>query len=155
MTAVATLSRAPRALGEVGVLMPTPNVGLLSRVIAHIEANPEEWQQEDWRCETGMCVAGWAVQIDGGRWFHPSPDGTVLDALLHARPGEETAEWAECYGVTDAVVTAADRAQAVLGLTDAEADSLFCASNLLDDIYEAAKDILRRAVAQRLAEVTR
>lgn len=43
------------------------NIELLDRVIAHIEANPEAWDQRQWAiqmpCRTAFCLAGWTVHI--------------------------------------------------------------------------------------------
>ena len=43
------------------------NVPLLRKVMEHIEAHPEEWDQETWvsTCETKACFAGWACWLSG------------------------------------------------------------------------------------------
>lgn len=65
----------------------TFNTTLAEQVLGVIDARPEEWDQQSWRCETGMCFAGWAAELTeaqwlterGSRWFTtmvtvPNPD---------------------------------------------------------------------------------
>lgn len=66
---------------------PTPgrvvNIDLLDRALARIDANPEKWTQREWRCETGMCLAGWVAAVAGASWELPdTPDHDyVLDPV--------------------------------------------------------------------------
>lgn len=51
---------------------PTPNTELAYRVLDHIDAHPDQWDQARWwaaspHCGTAGCFAGWAVQLSGGR----------------------------------------------------------------------------------------
>lgn len=41
---------------------------LLDAAIARIEADPSSWDQDDWRCSTGICLAGHVAEIAGGEW---------------------------------------------------------------------------------------
>ena len=36
------------------------------RILDHIENNPDQWNQRYYRCNTGMCYAGWAVVLSNG-----------------------------------------------------------------------------------------
>lgn len=47
------------------------NTPLARKVIDQIIAVPEEWNQEDWRCGSGMCFAGWAIELSGYIWAWP------------------------------------------------------------------------------------
>ena len=104
----------------------TPNVPLLRKTLEHIEAHPEQWNQEFWRCGTGMCFAGTACDLDGGEWM---ADGS---AHLARREGEQFQpdEWAPGREV----IHARFRARTVLGLTRHQAAALFCADNTLPDL---------------------
>lgn len=42
-----------------------PNAELAYRVLDHIDAHPESWDQETWYCETSACFAGWAALLSG------------------------------------------------------------------------------------------
>ena len=44
----------------------TPNAELAWRVLDHIDAHPESWDQNVWGCGTAACFAGWAVRLSGG-----------------------------------------------------------------------------------------
>lgn len=43
-----------------------PNAGLAYKVLAHIDANPKEWDQATWKCGTAYCFGGWSVVLAGG-----------------------------------------------------------------------------------------
>lgn len=68
---------------------------LADRVLAQIKAHPETWNQEDYRCETGMCFAGWACELSGVQWYGGpdedysdytvGPDGSMVPADVVAR----------------------------------------------------------------------
>ena len=101
----------------------TKNIPLLKQVLAHIEANPETWRQDSWRCETGFCFAGWTAELTGAKWARPEKQ---LDPNVLRGDGESE--------------HVADYAQRVLGLEENEADLLFSMFRTLDD--------LRRMVAE-------
>src|ERR1044072_2947244 len=44
----------------------TPNAELAYRVLDHIDAHPETWQQDSWHCGSSFCFGGWAVALSGG-----------------------------------------------------------------------------------------
>lgn len=108
------------------------NVDLLDRTLAHVEAHPDEWNQLTYRCESGLCFAGWAAVLAGGRWVEPEKYSSVLVAE-EGDPDEDRLH-------TSGSVHAHDRAQRVLGLDGDTADDLFAAGN---DIHD-----LRRIVAE-------
>lgn len=72
---------------------------LLVSVYHHIKRSPEHWIQQTWRCNTGMCMAGWVVAAGlpeisaneraeaGASW---SPQGYVVCDLL---PREWVLPW--------------------------------------------------------------
>lgn len=114
-------------------------LALLDAAIAHIEAHPETWDQEHYRCESGMCVAGWACELAGGQWVADaaSRDGYLLAADAAdeyiIQPGA-----AGEYGIRSTlpcpVVAAADRAERLLGLSWGQRVELFASENTLADI---------------------
>ena len=124
---------------------PTPNVELLDRVLAVIKADFDHWDQSAWRqpavdgCGTALCYAGWACELDGGIWA-AKPDELYSEYLV-ARDGEPP-EW---HHDRVALVFVRDRAQAVLGITDAEASALFQGSNGLADLRHQVNRIKARA----------
>lgn len=47
------------------------NIAYMKQILKHIEDNPQTWTQETWRCDSGMCFAGWAVDLsDRFEWTH-------------------------------------------------------------------------------------
>jgi hypothetical protein len=115
-----------------------PNIERINRVIEHIEAHPESWDQRFWaartECGTTHCAAGWAVRL------------YVLDSAPAWNFGYPLgdARW-----ITSGVAIGhsfdfyADLAADVLDLTDAQASDFFWASNSLEDL-KAIRDILVR-----------
>jgi len=115
----------------------TVNVDLLDRTLAQIEAHPETWEQRSYRCESGMCFAGWAALLAGGRWAEPE---NSWNGCLVAEDDDLPEHTHGCdYGGPG--VHAHERAQRVLGLHEAIADELFCAGNDIDDIRRIVADI--------------
>lgn len=71
--------RAPQPTGSRD--MTTPNTDLAYRVLDHIDAHPEQWDQGFWwddkaeiwtdggrpSCGSAGCFAGWAVALSGGK----------------------------------------------------------------------------------------
>lgn len=44
----------------------TPNAALIRKVMAHIRAHPEGWNQNDWGgCGMSHCFGGWALVLGG------------------------------------------------------------------------------------------
>jgi hypothetical protein len=119
---------------------PTPEqIDLVQRVLAQIETHPETWKQSTWRCETGMCFAGWAVELTGRRWAFPTdpntPFGTVNSCLVLAEPDDEDA-WRHWKSPIETirVTSAGNVAARLLGLDEAEADTFFSAGNDLNQL---------------------
>lgn len=108
------------------------NVTLLKQTLAHIEANPSEWKQTRYRCGSGLCFAGWAVQLAGGRWFS-DPDATLSEALI-AEPDDLTSGTFPAPDGSQRLVWVGNRAERVLGLSDDQSSDLFYAANTLDDL---------------------
>jgi hypothetical protein len=80
----------------------TPNAELAYRVLDHIDAHPEQWNQGRWigktECGTVGCFAGWAVVLSGAE--------PVIDY------GDETGEYgasAELDGKADLISDMAER----------------------------------------------
>lgn len=109
----------------------TPNVPLLRETLARIEANPAEWDQTSYRCDSGMCFAGWACDLSGGTWPFP-PTSYSYAHYLDAVDGDPVDEVKVIDGRR--VVVAQDRARRILGLRWAVAGRLFEADNDLVDL---------------------
>jgi hypothetical protein len=101
----------------------TPNVPLLRKTLEHIEAHPQEWDQVRWRCESGMCFAGTAADLDGAQWLYGA--GPML-----RRREDDPAD--DRYAPDRLHVRT--RAQHILGISEDQADDLFEATNTLDDL---------------------
>lgn len=57
------------------IIMPV-NVPLLDATLNHIIQNPKDWNQNEWRCGTSYCFAGWAAVISG--WEPVEKEETVF-----------------------------------------------------------------------------
>lgn len=95
----------------------TPNAELAYRVLDHIDAHPEAWQQGLWvtDCGTAYCFAGWALTMTGHTLgpdgYGVRLDGQVVDGLKVRRA-----------------------ATAELAITEFEAAELFASSNDREDL---------------------
>jgi hypothetical protein len=63
--------------------MTEPNAELAYKVLDHIDAHPEQWNQGDWlgktSCGTAGCFAGWAVVLAGLDLLFDEPDPEFPD----------------------------------------------------------------------------
>lgn len=127
----------------------TINAPLLRKVLAHIEALPADavkgWDQRTYRCETGMCFAGWTAELTGAVWapMHVYPSGVYAVA----EDGENDLSDVSPYGE---FVWVADRAARLLGLTYRQADLLFSSRNTLQDLRDIIDDLCAQAMDERL-----
>lgn len=115
----------------------TPNAVLLKRTLAHIEAHKDEWDQDVYRCGTGMCFAGWACQLAGGRWAFPAD--SERPQYLHAVQGDEP-EAVHFIG-GHRVIRAHVRARRILGLSHTQAYCLFDEDNDLRALRRMVTDL--------------
>lgn len=117
--------------------MPVPNLPLLRKVLDHIDAHPEEWDQWQFArvvsCGTAFCVAGHAAVMSGAEpVFSPGSDRTCT-----FRTAEGWTVDVESY------------ARDLLGLTPDEASvvdgGLFDTANDRADVQRIAEAIAARA----------
>lgn len=111
------------------------NYPLLRKTMEHIEAHPEEHDQDHWglktACGTVMCFAGHAAVLDGATpiWNQgPSDRHPEMEAVIRNGSAMRVEQYAGM----------------ALGLTDKEADELFWGADDIDDV--------RKVVAKFLAE---
>jgi hypothetical protein len=113
---------------------PVPNLPLLRKVLDHIDAHPEEWEQGSWAiqssrysCGTAYCLAGHVAVMTG----HEPAWDSIAQGEFYA--DHTTAD--ACIG---------DVAQAELGITTEEADALFQADNSRTALREISEIIAAR-----------
>jgi len=113
--------------------MTTPNIALLEATMAYIETHPEEWNQETWRCGSGMCFAGWAATLNGREWATKDANAEGAADIV-VKPGEFPFAGpemvydadADVYRRTDRTVASVSVvAEHDLGLTEEQTDILF------------------------------
>jgi hypothetical protein len=106
-------------------------IDLLRRTLRQIETHPETWNQGTWRCQSGMCFAGWTATLAGREWAYPdsSPDSSMLLA-----EEEDPQAFVMRWDDEPEVIYVATAAKALLGLDETEADLLFYGGNTLRTI---------------------
>jgi hypothetical protein len=120
-------------------------IALAQRTLEQIKAHPQEWDQTTWRCQSGMCFAGWAAVLNGRRWLHPDdPESEIVVATSPEEPGARERDLAWYDGGEPGRMTwgthVRNAARADLGLTETEAVIMFGSSNELADLeYCVAK----------------
>ncbi len=126
------------------------NVDLLGKTLAYVEAHPDEWHQQSWRCGTSMCFAGHAVALAGIPFADPDSNdddilGRDLPRWLAARLG---LAWNEALGSNEV-------AAALIGIEpyperfDGEpgVEHLFAPNNDLDDLRRIVAELCDTAEA--------
>jgi len=128
---------------------PNRGLALLDEAIGQIESG-KDWNQGQWRCQTGMCVAGWVAQLAGGKWATRADDWYSY-ALIAEPEDQEGVITLEPDGILPSygrkVVGAMYRATRLLGpdLTEDDCGRLFAGDNGVDDIRA-----IRDGIAERL-----
>lgn len=143
---------------------PVPNAGLLDATLTAIRENKTRWYQGYWRttmkrigrgakvtsptCGTAMCFAGWAVQLDKGRYLVPdSKAATYPGPAYHLellRPRKAEIKNGDAFYDSEVgaqVITVRRRARNVLGLTRDEGQWLFHERNSLTTLRRVVRDI--------------
>lgn len=132
---------------------PDLNIELLTKVMEHIEAHPDEHDQSFWAhrsdCGTAFCFAGHAVNMT------LRPDESLYWEKLDA-PGVELvgATWIETDPLSQTYqppVLISERAARVLGLTVSEASDLFMATNTHHCLREAVDRLIEAEQCRLLA----
>lgn len=118
----------------------TVNVELLRRVLEHITAHPETWNQGVWAagakgCGTAYCAAGHAVVMTG----HKIDWASAYDGV---------AEFVIDEGITNPAwhPTISEVAEAELGLTYEQAEELFEGDNTLAELWDLAEQFTDGAI---------
>lgn len=96
-----------------------PNIDLAKRVLDHILRNPREHKQDQWRCQSGMCFAGWACVLSGAEFVSDDPDHEDYYYVRDLN-GEKVPLW--------------DHATDALGIDILTSTALFEADNTIQDL---------------------
>jgi hypothetical protein len=126
----------------------TPNVPLLRKTLAHIEANPDQWDQSSWinECGTAFCFAGHAVRLHGGRIVESNDDEAYVVPPLGEEIKDTGGWWVREVGGTPAVYIQ-EYAQELLGLDYQQGQRLFDALNYLHDLRRIVAELCDAAEA--------
>ncbi|MGW3819550.1 hypothetical protein [Streptomyces sp. NPDC005046] len=133
----------------------TYDVVRLDKAIEQIALHPETWQQDEWRCGTGMCLAEHIVEQNGDQWA-TGPEDRFGDMVLvpEDTPGSASAEdFQRQYRTVLPVIpkgmswmTAETRANSLLRLFGNH--SLFASDNTLREI-RMYRDMMARGEIPR------
>lgn len=128
--------------------VPDLNVGLVTKVMDHIEAHPEQHDQKNWAkivdeleyqrtgCGTAFCFAGLTIHLGGPERIRWVWDGIRSGMFADMDTGQ--------------VVPVQPSAQLLLGLTNYEAELFFHSYNTVSDL-RAMVNALVKAENQRFA----
>lgn len=111
---------------------------LALKALEYIEAHPEEWDQETWRCGTQCCIAGHVARIAGCTWANPRDDEEDFEDVL-----TPDGTWR---------LTAQEAARQLLGLSYVGADYLFSHANGMSDLRRFIDEFLPESVPVRSSE---
>ena len=99
------------------------NFEVANDVVAFLEEHPDQHKQDVWRCQTGMCFAGWTAERIGLEWENKVTQGNWTDGNLKNK-----------QHVSNVI-------QEFYGFTIDEADCVFDVGNTVEDIKWAIKTI--------------
>jgi len=117
---------------------PSPTV-VLAGAMAMIKARPDLWDQSEWRCETGFCLAGWYAEIDPRvSWASDDLESPESILLVERDTGEK--------------VPVSTWFRQSLGLSQRSADIITDPGNALDDLEWMVADVLDKRVVGLLDE---
>ena len=126
------------------------NVKLARKALAWIGRNKASWNQDTWRCRSGMCFAGVVCELGGGKWLTSSRNDDLASFLV-PEPGDlpDQLMTVKFRGREVKAIHARQRASRLLGITDYEDScnaliTMFGASLRLDQIRA---EVNRRAEA--------
>jgi hypothetical protein len=98
--------------------MPNP---LLRETLEYIENHPEEWDQEEYLCRTGMCFFGHALLLSG---------------KVRIKPKSFWFEWKTGERLGDIM----HETSALLGISEDEGKRLASSSNKLSDLRSLVEE---------------
>lgn len=119
------------------------NIVALNAALDWIEANPDQHNQGEWRCGTGMCLAGVVCHLDPDTaWYSHADDYTDVLCMDHERAAAEVVRVAEATptGVGALLLTIPFRASQILGINGGY-EGLFAPDNTLTDLREMATEL--------------
>lgn len=119
--------------------LPRPNLPLLRKVLDHIDAHPEEWNQAQFApqvgdCKTTYCVAGHAVAMTQG----VIPATVVIAGCYAVAPADRSGDWEQA-------------GREALGLTRPEASAMFYGSMTPGDYGVGTCREAVQVIAERIA----
>lgn len=110
---------------------PLRGVALLQATLLHIQSFPEKWYQGDYRCSSGLCAAGTAGVLAGGRWVNSNPRGEA-NGFMVAEEDDDPDFVTTRNG--QPMIHVGNRARRVLGLGFYQSLELFSGGNTLEDL---------------------
>lgn len=126
---------------------PTPNLPLLRKVLDHIDAHPEEWNQMSWARNFALADGFWSVSKSE---IESATGRELCDTAYciagHAVAMTEGIEWTkDGYGTPASGADWYDAGARALGIESWEAAALFDSGNDRTDVQAAAERIAARA----------
>lgn len=144
--------RAVLSAGRSQYVSPNRGLALLDEAIDQIEMHAKaaeaggkcQWEQGEWRCASGMCLAGWVSQLAGGKWATPvssDNDYQPYEDCLVAEAGDDSDD---VMASTSAgtVIHAQERATRLLGLGHDDAYTLFEGDNTVETIKGIREELI-------------
>jgi hypothetical protein len=114
-----------------------PNAELAYRVLDHIDAHPEQWNQKRWWCGTSGCFAGWAVTLSGEQ-VNADACVTANGLIMHV---SDRAAQVLGFPDEDALIDAAIEAMGGGIPEEDDAPALFNAGNTREDLGRLVAEI--------------
>jgi hypothetical protein len=130
-----------------------PNIEAIEQTLTFVQDHPEQHAQDRWICETGACLAGHAVLLNGYSPIHMfnemvvktgSPEQDRCEEALRAlkaKPGRFSFIEAKDLLYAGEAEHVQDVAQRLFGISGPDATLLFAATNTVEKLELMVKDL--------------
>lgn len=148
--------RAIKSAARSQYVSPNRGLALLDEAIEQVELHAQamgtagvcDWDQQNWRCGSGMCLAGWVVQLAGGKWA-TKVGGEYEDYLVASAEDDpddvvtEPSMWDGDERPPAAMIHVQERCNQLLGLDNDEGWQLYEGDNSISDIKAARNHLVK------------
>jgi hypothetical protein len=119
------------------------NKELVEKVLDHLREHPQEWDQDQWFCETTACFGGRALLMSGYRMINTAIEQPTNIKEYRDRFGPNYGDWEMVDDDGNAIFDFADRAAKVLGIPWPQAGEIFgCMSVDFDEFEGIVRDVV-------------
>lgn len=121
----------------------TVNKVLVDQVLDHLRKHPQEWDQDQWFCETTACFGGRALLMSGYRMINTAIEEPANSMEYRDRFGADCGDWEMVDADGNVIFDYGQRAGQVLGIPWPQVGEIFgCMSRDFDEFEGIVRDVV-------------